>query len=48
MIAETSAEKRQGEQLTIIVCPLCGDRRGEDFEQYATHLAGHSWSDLGL
>jgi hypothetical protein len=47
-IAETSTEATKGEQLHIVVCPLCGAKRGEDYEDYSWHLATHSWCDLGL
>lgn len=48
MIAETSTEASEGEQLHIVLCLLCGENRGEDYQDYSWHLAGHSWGDLAL
>jgi hypothetical protein len=37
------------ERLHTTECSLCGAVRGEDYQQFAGHLAQqHEWADLGL
>lgn len=37
------------ERLHTTECSLCGAVRGEDYQQFAAHLAQqHEWADLGL
>ena len=36
----------EGENLIMVVCAICGAERGEDYNNYSTHFAGHTWDDL--
>jgi hypothetical protein len=49
MTLEDVAGPDSWERLHTTECSLCGAVRGEDYEQFAAHLAQqHEWADLGL
>ena len=49
MTLEDVAGPNGWERLHTTECSLCGAVRGEDYQQFAAHLAQqHEWADLGL